>query len=94
MEWFLIGVLFGMPFATTFDKREECEGRAVILREKTFVGRCVPLSEHPPLNFGAVLPGMNYSVVGGSNLAGPPDYFIISGDQHNHVSIENGRAQP
>lgn len=43
MTWFLIGFLLGSPLTDHFGSREACEGRAVVLREKGFDGRCVPL---------------------------------------------------
>lgn len=43
MTWFLIGWLLGTPISDHFDKREACEGRAVVLREKGFSGKCVEM---------------------------------------------------
>lgn len=45
MTWFLIGWILGTPISDHFDKREACEGRAVLLREKGFSGKCVELDQ-------------------------------------------------
>lgn len=47
MTWFLIGWLLGTPVTDHFTNREACEGRAVILREKGFAGKCVEVDQNP-----------------------------------------------
>ena len=41
MNWILIGILAGSLITSTHDTREQCEGRAVILREQKAVVKCV-----------------------------------------------------
>lgn len=44
MKWILIGSLLGSFVHSEHDSREACEGRAVMLREKAVVAKCVELS--------------------------------------------------
>jgi hypothetical protein len=41
MDWVFIGTLVGSLVTSTHSGRETCEGRAVMLREKGVIGRCV-----------------------------------------------------
>jgi hypothetical protein len=45
MKWILIGTLLGSLVTSTHETREACEGRAVLLREKGVIAKCV---ETPP----------------------------------------------
>ena len=47
MSWILIGSLAGSLLTSTFDNREACEGRAVILREAKATVKCVEM----PINY-------------------------------------------
>lgn len=41
MKWLLIGTLLGSMLSSSHETREECEGRAVMLREKGAFVKCV-----------------------------------------------------
>lgn len=58
MNWILIGYLAGSLVTSTHETREACEGRAVILKEKSVSAKCV---ESP-------LPAITYSYGAGISV--------------------------
>lgn len=43
MKWILVGYMLNTLLAQSFDTREACEGRAVLLREAKATAKCVEL---------------------------------------------------
>lgn len=41
MSWIYVGLLAGSLVTSTHDSKEACEGRAVTLKEKGVIGKCV-----------------------------------------------------
>lgn len=53
MKWIFIGMLLNSIVTSDHDSREACEGRAVLLREKGVIGKCVEQQQQYGLTFGS-----------------------------------------
>jgi hypothetical protein len=65
MSWILVGIIGGSLITSTFDNREACEGRAVVLREtKGVVAKCIKMPDEA-LTSGNFLSCFNGPVIDG-----------------------------